>query len=124
MDAADAQRGSEDDLMQTENSLAESMSGADKATSSSVDDVDMTSPVASPPSLAARPTAVIPLQPGSPSAPSPCWHTHAMGPMPPPPRLQGICHLPPIPMAPRRALDTIPIPPVLASDLPPLPEVP
>ncbi|KIK75210.1 hypothetical protein PAXRUDRAFT_19188 [Paxillus rubicundulus Ve08.2h10] len=100
------------------------MSSADEATSSSGDDVDMPSPVVSPPSSTARPTAVIPLQPGSPSAPSPHRHTHAMGPMPPLPRLQGIRHLPPIPRAPRRALDTVPIPPVLTSDLPPLPEVP
>ncbi|KIK76687.1 hypothetical protein PAXRUDRAFT_18020 [Paxillus rubicundulus Ve08.2h10] len=114
----------EDDPMQTESLSAKSMSGADEATSSSGDDVNMTSPVASPPSSMARPTAMIPLQPGSPSAPSPRWHTHAMGPMPPPPRLQGIRHLPPIPRAPRRALDTVPILPVLTSDLPPLPEVP
>ncbi|KIK72208.1 hypothetical protein PAXRUDRAFT_22268 [Paxillus rubicundulus Ve08.2h10] len=117
-------RFAEDDLMQIESSLAKSMSGADEATSSSGDDVNMTSPIASPPSLMARLTAVIPLQPGSPSALSPHRHTHAMGPMPPPPRSQGICHLPPIPRAPRRALNTIPIPPVLTSDLPPLPEVP
>ncbi|KIK72674.1 hypothetical protein PAXRUDRAFT_21712 [Paxillus rubicundulus Ve08.2h10] len=95
-----------DDPMQTESSSAKSRSSADEATSSSGHDVDMTSPVASPSSMA-RPTAVIPLQPGSPSAPS-----------------QGIRHLPPIPRAPQRALNTIPIPPVLASDLPPLPEVP
>ncbi|KIK74357.1 hypothetical protein PAXRUDRAFT_19964 [Paxillus rubicundulus Ve08.2h10] len=117
-------RFAEDNPMQTESSLAKSMSGADKVTSSSGDDVDMTSPIASPPSSMARPTAVIPLQPSSPSAPSPHRHTHAMGPMPPPPRSQGIHHLPPIPRAPQRALNTVPIPPVLASDLPLLPEVP
>ncbi|KIK83847.1 hypothetical protein PAXRUDRAFT_14571 [Paxillus rubicundulus Ve08.2h10] len=114
----------EDDPMQTKSSLAESTSSADEATSSSGDDVDMTSPIVSPPSSTARLTAMIPLQPGSPSALSPHWPTHALGPMPPLPRLQVICHLPPIPRAPQRALNTVPIPPVLASDLPPLPEVP
>ncbi|KIK75270.1 hypothetical protein PAXRUDRAFT_19144 [Paxillus rubicundulus Ve08.2h10] len=89
-----------DDPMQTESLLAKSRSGADEATSSSGDDVDMTSPVASPPSSTAGLTAMIPLRPGSPSALSPRWHTHAMGPMPPPPRSQGIHHLPPIPRAP------------------------
>ncbi|KIK73777.1 hypothetical protein PAXRUDRAFT_20504 [Paxillus rubicundulus Ve08.2h10] len=90
-----------DDLMQTESPSAKSRSGADEVTSSSGDDVNMTSPVASPPSSTAGPTAMIPLQPGSASAPSPHQHTHAMGPMPPPPRSQGIRHLPPIPRAPQ-----------------------
>ncbi|KIK74913.1 hypothetical protein PAXRUDRAFT_19425 [Paxillus rubicundulus Ve08.2h10] len=93
-------RFAEDNPMQTESSLAKSMSSADEATSSSGDDVDMTSPIASPPSSMARPTAMIPLQPGSPSAPSLRQHTHAMGPMPPLPRSKGIRHLPPIPRAP------------------------
>ncbi|KAF8832995.1 hypothetical protein BDN67DRAFT_1018083 [Paxillus ammoniavirescens] len=62
-------RFAEDDPMQTESSSAESTSGADKATSSSGDDVDMTSPIASLLSSTDRPTAVMLLQPGSPSAP-------------------------------------------------------
>ncbi|KIK73862.1 hypothetical protein PAXRUDRAFT_20427 [Paxillus rubicundulus Ve08.2h10] len=95
-----------DDPMQTESLSAKSRSSADEATSSSGDDVDMTSPVASPPSSTAGPTAVIPLQPGSPSAPSPRRRASAIF-----PPFQG-------------PLDTVPIPPVLASDLPPLPEVP
>ncbi|KAF8834285.1 hypothetical protein BDN67DRAFT_985436 [Paxillus ammoniavirescens] len=67
-DAADVQQGSEDDPMQTESSSAESTNGADEATSSSGDDVDMTSPIASLLSSMDRLTAMMLLQPGSPSA--------------------------------------------------------
>ncbi|KIK72156.1 hypothetical protein PAXRUDRAFT_22329 [Paxillus rubicundulus Ve08.2h10] len=90
-----------DDLMQTESPSAKSRSGADEVTSSSGDDVNMTSPVASPPSSTAGPTAMIPLQPGSASAPASAIFPPFQGP-----------------------LNTVPIPPVLASDLPLLPEVP
>ncbi|KIK80035.1 hypothetical protein PAXRUDRAFT_16004 [Paxillus rubicundulus Ve08.2h10] len=96
-------RFTEDNLMQTESSLAESTSGADEATSSSGRDSPSTRLTFSP-----IPTSA---------------HTrigaHASLPM-----SQGIRHLPPIPRAPRRALNTVPIPPVLASDFPPVPEVP
>ncbi|KAF8833436.1 hypothetical protein BDN67DRAFT_1017563 [Paxillus ammoniavirescens] len=91
-------RFAEDDPMQTESSSAESTNGADEATSSSGDDVDMTSPVASPPSSTARPTAVMLLQPGSPSAPFLRWPTDALGPMPPrlevPRRQTAVAHPP------------------------------